>query len=109
MVIGSAAFAEDDILHLSAALTQDRYLNNLQFAQNVVDWSVEDLDLLAIRSRGASVHVLQPMTPGEESVWETANYVIALAALLGVYGLWRSRRRSEQPIELMPVAVETGD
>lgn len=109
VVIGSAAFAEDSILQLSAALTQDQYLNNLQFAQNVVDWCVEDLDLLAIRSRGASVRVLQPMTAGEESVWETANYVVALAALVVVYALWRSRRRSEQPIELMPAAVETGD
>ena len=109
VVIGSAAFAEDSILQLSAALTQDRYLNNLQFAQNVVDWSVEDLDLLAIRSRGASARVLQPMTEGGETVWETINYVIALAALLFVYGLWRSRRRSEQPIELLPVAAETGD
>ncbi len=107
VVIGSAAFAEDSILQLSAALTQEQYLNNLQFAQNVVDWSAEDLDLLAIRSRGASVRVLQPMTEGEESVWETANYVVALAALVVVYALWRRRRRSEQPIELLPVAVET--
>lgn len=109
VVIGSAAFAEDSILQLSAALTQDQYLNNLQFAQNVVDWSVEDLDLLAIRSRGASARILQPMTGGEESIWETANYGVALAALVVIYALWRRRRHSEQPIELMPVAVETGD
>ena len=108
VVIGSAAFVEDNILQLSAALTQDRYLTNLQFMQNVVDWSAEDLDLLAIRSRGATAHVLQPMAAGEQSFWEIANYVIALAALLGIYAMWRARSRAEQPIELTPLPGEAG-
>ena len=109
VVIGSAAFAEDSILQLSAALTQDQYLNNLQFLQNVVDWSAEDLDLLAIRSRGSSSRILQPMTDGGQLFWEVINYVIGLAALLGIYGMWRARSRAEQPIELTPITMESGD
>ena len=108
-VIGSATFAEDTVLNLSSRLIQDRYLNNLQFLQNVVDWSVEDLDLLEIRARGSTSRVLQPMTEGEQSFWEVANYVVALVALGGIYYAWRTRLGSELPMELVPAGVEAGD
>ena len=49
------------------------------------------------------------MTDGEQSFWEVINYVIGLAALLGIYGMWRARSRAEQPIELTPITVESGD
>ncbi len=103
VVVGSAEFLDDIVLQLSSRLTQDRYLNNLQFVQNAVDWSVEDLDLLGIRSRGTITRVLNPMDQREESTWEFANYLIALVALVIIGGIWYYRRRNEQPIELVPV------
>ena len=54
VVIGSAGFIDDFALELSARLTQDYYLNNLQFIQNTADWAVEDEDLLGIRARGTA-------------------------------------------------------
>lgn len=101
IVIGSSAFLEDNILQISSSFTQDRYLNNLQFLQNAVDWSVEDLDLLAIRSRGTASKVLLPLTEEEQSTWEIANYAIALVALLAVYFSQRARVRNEKPLELL--------
>ena len=101
VVVGSGEFVDDLILQLSSRLTQDRYLNNLQFMQNAVDWSVEDLDLLSIRSRGTLTRVLRPMDQREESTWEIVNYAIALAALIGIGALWYTRRRNEQPIKLV--------
>jgi ABC-2 type transport system permease protein len=106
VVIGSAAFAEDSILNLSSQLVQDGYLNNLQFLQNVVDWSVEDLDLLAIRSRGSTSRALLPMDEGAQSAWEIANYIVALLALVGIYYAWRVRGSNEIPMELVPVSTE---
>jgi ABC-2 type transport system permease protein len=103
VVVGSAEFLDDTILQLSARLTQDRYLNNLQFVQNAVDWSVEDLDLLGIRSRGTTTRVLKPMDQREESTWEIVNYAVALLALVGIGVVWYYRRRNEQPLELVPV------
>ena len=88
-------------------MSQDRYLNSLQFVQNAVDWSVEDLDLLDIRARGASTRVLQPLTESERTLWEVINYAIALAALVGVGVIWRQRQRTETPMELAP--VNTGE
>ncbi len=109
VVIGSSAFAEDFVLNLSARLTQDRVLNNLQFLQNVVDWSVEDLDLLSIRSRGSASRVLAPMTEGAQNTWEITNYVVALVALLGIYYAWRQRTLNEQPLTLHLAETEDGE
>ncbi len=102
VVIGSAEFLNDIVFDLSASLTRDRYLNSLQFMQNTVDWSVEDLDLLNIRSRGTSARVLNPLTEGEQSFWEGLNYVLALLALAAIGIIWRARRQNEQPMELTP-------
>ncbi len=46
------------------------------------------------------------MDQSEESRWEVVNYVIALAALVGIGAIWYTRRRNEQPIELTPTDAE---
>lgn len=103
IVLGSSAFADDFTLNLSARLSGDLYLNNLQFFQNMVDWAAEDLDLLAIRARGSASRVLQPLTVQQQSFWKIANYGVALAALIIVYFAWRARIRGERPLALLPV------
>jgi ABC-2 type transport system permease protein len=102
IVVGSAEFLNDIVFELSASLTRDRYLNSLQFVQNSVDWAVEDLDLLNIRSRGTSIRVLSPLTESNQTFWEGANYAIALLALIGIGIIWQTRKKNEEPIELLP-------
>ncbi len=102
VVIGSAEFLNDIILGLSGNLSGDRFLNSLQFAQNTIDWSVEDLDLLTIRSRGAAVRLLNPLGESDQRFWEVVNYALALLALVGLGVLWRVRQQNEQPVELIP-------
>jgi ABC-2 type transport system permease protein len=102
IVVGSAEFLNDIVFQLSSSLTRDRYLNSLQFVQNTVDWSVEDLDLLSIRSRGTSVRVLTPLNEASQLRWEIANYVLALLAVVGIGVIWQLRKRNEQPMELLP-------
>ena len=102
VVVGSAEFLNDVVFQLSASMARDRYLNSLQFAQNCVDWSVEDVDLLNIRSRGTASRLLIPLTESQVSFWEVLNYVVALLALVGIGILWRTRRRREKPMELLP-------
>jgi ABC-2 type transport system permease protein len=102
VVIGSAEFIDDVILELSANIMGERYLNSLQLMQNAIDWSVEDLDLLSIRSRGTQAKVLKPMDEGEQSMWEGLNYAVALIALLATGVVWNMRRKNEQPMELIP-------
>ncbi|MEZ4682298.1 MAG: hypothetical protein R2932_49645 [Caldilineaceae bacterium] len=111
VVFGSAEFLDDFVLRLSSQLIQDQVRNNLQLAQNAVDWSVEDTDLLTIRSRGTYTRLLDPLTESEQSGWEFGNYIVALLALVLTAGLWYVRRRNEQPMELSepsfaPVAAD---
>ncbi|HRW09501.1 MAG TPA: Gldg family protein [Caldilineaceae bacterium] len=100
VVFGSAEFLDDFVLRISSQIVQDQILNNLQFAQNAVDWAVEDTDLLTIRSRGTFTRLLDPMTESEQARWEFGNYAVALLALLVIAGFWYVRRRNEQPMEL---------
>ena len=102
VVISSAEFANDPILRLSSVGSRDRYLNNLQFLQNAIDWSVEDVELLSIRSRGTHARVLDPMDEGSQRFWEILNYAIALAALGAIGAVWFLRRRHEKPMILTP-------
>jgi len=100
VVLGSAEFLNDTIIAMSQSLGSDRFLNGLEFLQNIIDWAVEDEDLLAIRSRGAHARLLAPMSRSEQAFWEWLNYGLALAALaaVGIYG--SRRRRREQPLDL---------
>jgi ABC-2 type transport system permease protein len=100
VVVGSGEFLDDTVLRISSQIVQDRVLNNLQFAQNAVDWAVEDTDLLSIRSRGSYTRLLDPLTEDEQLTWELGNYIVALVALLLVGGIWWLFRRNEQPMQL---------
>ncbi|PKM06024.1 MAG: hypothetical protein CVV17_02595 [Gammaproteobacteria bacterium HGW-Gammaproteobacteria-7] len=107
VVVGSADFLTDIVFQISSSLTPERYQNSLQLLQNAVDWSVEDLDLLSIRSRGTYARVLAPLTDGEQTFWEILNYGLALLALIGIAVTWNLRRRNERPLALVAPAAET--
>ena len=102
VVIGSGSFLDDFITRISQQIVGEQVLNNLQFAQNAVDWSVEDTDLLMIRARGTNTRLLEPLEESERTSWELGNYAVALLALALTAGLWYLRRRNEQPMELSP-------
>ena len=102
VVVGSADFLTDAIFQVSSSLGTDRYLSSLQLMQNAVDWSAEDLDLLAIRARGTISRVLAPMAASRERFWEGLNYGLALLALVAIGVVWRVWRRREKPMKLAP-------
>jgi ABC-2 type transport system permease protein len=109
VVIGSSEFLDDAILEISRGLSQDRYLNNLQLLQNAVDWSVEDQDLLSIRSRGTYARLLRPMEESEQTFWEGLNYAVALLAVVGIGVVWNARQRSEEPMPLVDETEKGGE
>jgi ABC-2 type transport system permease protein len=106
IVVGSAEFLNDIVLDLSANLGTDRYLLNLQFLQNAVDWAVEDEDLLSIRSRGSYTRLLEPLQESEQSFWEFLNYGLAVLSVIVIGVVWNVRQRSEMPIALVEVSTE---
>ena len=108
VVVGSAEFIDDVVLELSRSLSADRYLYNLQFVQNAVDWAMEDEDLLSIRSRGTYARLLNDLDRGQHSFWEGLNYALGLVSLAAVGIVWHLRRRGEKPMELMEPGQEKG-
>ncbi len=95
ILIGSSSFLSDDILALLSQIDRTQYLTPLSFAQNLVDWSLEDRGLLALRARGGLFsRTLAPVKAGEQPVWEYLNYVFALLGLGLVYFVRRRLRRA---------------
>ena len=98
ILIGSGTFLSDDILSLISQVDRTQYLAPLGFAQNLVDWSLEDRGLLALRARGGLFsRTLEPVKAGRQAIWEYVNYALALAGLALVYFVRRHlRERSDR-------------
>ncbi len=89
ILIGSNESFTDQTLQLSRAAANDRFVNSLQFLENVVDWALEDRALLSIRSRAHFARTLVPMTREQKAFREYLNYAIVLVGLLLIYGVHR--------------------
>ncbi|MFW6093779.1 MAG: Gldg family protein [Pseudomonadota bacterium] len=97
VVFGSNDFLSDQVLQVIGSAGGTVYGNSLQLLANVVDWSVEDRALLAIRSRGHFNRTLPPLEPAEQMGLETLNYVLALAGVGAVFlGHRRRVKRDER-------------
>jgi len=107
VVLGSAEFLDDIVFQISSQLAGERYLSSLQLVQNAVAWCTEDVDLLDIRARGTYARVLSPLTESEQSLWEGANYAVALAGVVAIGVVGNMRRRRQRPFEL--VSAEAAD
>lgn len=99
MVVGSASFINDMVLGLSRQTGSDRFQNNLQFAQNLVDFGVADTALLEIRSRGTFARTLVPLEASEKTLYEVLNYAYAALAL-GLIAIVAAVRRKSKPMNL---------
>ncbi len=105
VVLGSSNFLEDVVLSISAQVS-DAHTANLEFMNNLLDWSVEDAALLAIRSKEQYARTLEPMEKGEQLWWETGNYLFALLAVVGIGLFAWARRRRVTP--LIPAGESAG-
>lgn len=95
VVIGSGSLLSDAVLDLAAEATRTRYDKPLELVENLIDWSLQDRGLLALRGRGQYSRMLMPMAAEQQMFWEYLNYGLAVAGLLLV-ALWRrwvGRRR----------------
>jgi ABC-2 type transport system permease protein len=93
IVVGSNSLFNDQTMNLVSQALGSTYRKPAEFALNLVDWSLEDQGLLAIRSRTHFARTLAPMTQTAQAGWEYANYALALAGLV-VVGIVRRRRAS---------------
>lgn len=88
VVVGSNSFASDLTLDLVSRGQGAYYTQPLAFVQNLVDWSLEDRSLLALRGRSRVARTLDPLPEAGQRLWEYLNYGLALLGLALVW-LWR--------------------
>ncbi len=92
IVVGSNALFNDQTINLMSQALGTTYRKPVEFALNLVDWSLEDQGLLAMRSRTRFARTLEPMSETQQAGWEYANYALVLAGLVVV---WMVRRRRQ--------------
>jgi ABC-2 type transport system permease protein len=93
ILVASNAVFTDQASSLISEVLGSRYTKAIEFAQNVVDWSLEDQGLLAIRARDQFARTLEPLDRSTEKTIEVLNYAAALGALGLVWLANRQRRR----------------
>ncbi|RME20782.1 MAG: ABC transporter permease [Deltaproteobacteria bacterium] len=106
VVVGSSSFLHDIVLQLTGQVS-DAHLADLQFVNNLVDWAVEDAELLSIRSREQYARTLAELTTGEKIGWEAGNFLFAILAVvvLGLVNL--GKRSAAEPIVAAKDKVKT--
>jgi ABC-2 type transport system permease protein len=94
IVLGSNAFVSDVALNLSSSVNGSEYLTPVQLVANAVDWSLEDRNLLGMRSRTEFSRVLLPLQNSERRLVEYFNYALAFMglALVWLVGFFIRRR-----------------
>jgi ABC-2 type transport system permease protein len=93
-VVGSSELVSDLVMQLAGSPGGEVHRPNVQFLQNLVDWSTEDTDLLDIRSVGAFARTLEPLDDATRNLLELVQYGLAVVLLGGVAVVARGRRRA---------------
>lgn len=78
------------------------------FLQNLVDWLVQDEDLIAIRSKGG-MRPLEPIEEGEASFYKYGN-ILGIPLLFIAFGIvrWQMRRKRRHDLFASPAAGQGG-
>ncbi|MEM9620212.1 MAG: Gldg family protein [Pseudomonadota bacterium] len=96
LVFSSNDFLADQTLQMIGSADGTVYANSVQMMANVVDWALEDQNLIGIRARGNFNRTLPGMEVGEQSFVEYVNYGLALLGVLLVLVIYRARLRLRQ-------------
>ena len=92
-VIGSGIFLADSVIDLQTQALGSRYLNSLQFIQNLVDRLFEEPGLLALRGRGDYARTLDPLTRDQQQAREMIAIAAMFAGVLLLFFLARLQER----------------
>jgi ABC-2 type transport system permease protein len=94
ILLASNSALADDAMALGSAGARTEVLAPVQLIENAIDWSLEDRDLLAIRSRANFSRLLIPMSQEAQQTWEYLDYGLAFLGLVAVWAIHRLRRRA---------------
>jgi ABC-2 type transport system permease protein len=102
IVVGNAEVLSDFVARALASVDGGFFVENLRFAQNLIDWAGLDNDMLGIRSRGMVSRRLERVGKGQEVFIETVNYVVPVVLLVALGSFLRWRRHQTPSIASVP-------
>lgn len=98
VVVGNAEMLSDFVARALARVDGGFFLENLRFAENLVDWVSLDNDMLEIRAQGVASRRLERLEREQELGLEALNYSLPVLILLGLGLTLRWRRRQTAPL-----------
>lgn len=98
VVVGNAEFLSDFVARSLGQTDSGFFVENLRFAQNVIDWTTLDNDMIGIRSRGGAVRRLVDLEPSTRVGIEAVNYVLPVGLVVALAAWVAVRRRRTVPL-----------
>ncbi len=96
VVIANSEFVSDFVARALGGMDGGFFAENLRFVENMIDWTTQESDMIAIRSRGASSRRLAKTDRTTEITFESINYILPLM-LIAILAISRysSRKRTK--------------
>lgn len=96
LVFASNDFLADQTLRMIGSADGTLYGNSVQLIANIIDWSLEDQNLIGIRARGNFNRTLPNLDDSARSQIEYVNYLLALLGigLVMLFFRWRKTVRA---------------
>jgi len=107
VVVADSEFLSDFVARALATTDGGFFFENLRFAQNLIDWSGSDNEMLQIRSRGLISRRLERTEKPQQMLIESVNYLLPVL-LLGALGLYLHWRRKQTVIRSHGLDAGTG-
>ena len=85
ILVSSNSFASDPVINLVSSSIGSRYNQPLNLVENLIDWSLEDVDLLKIRGRSQFVKTIPPLA---KQVMVNIEFAIYGFTFLFVIFIW---------------------
>lgn len=106
IIFASNSFLNDKILFLASQALQANYIKPLELVQNVLDWSLQDRELLGLRGRTHFARTLPTTNQAFDMFFEYLNYALAIAGLVVVWVVRngirkRSKKRYDQVVSML--------
>ncbi len=97
ILVGSSSLFTDNFSDLMTQSLQTEYRRPAQFAQNLIDWSIEDRGILNIlRKHSHFTRTLETLSNDDKKFWEYLNYIfVILALVLILISVYLLKRQSE--------------
>ena len=103
ILVSSNNLVSDPVINLISSSIGSGYIEPLNLVENLIDWSLEDVDLLKIRGRSQFVKTLPPLTKQVMMKIEFAIYCLSFIFIIFIWAfskLYLNKSNSKKMLEI---------